>query len=263
MELKQILGIISNLSRIYKTKKPYIVGGIPRDIYLKIPNIKSTDVDITTNSNDSLRLGVLFADRINEIFELSDDGHVTVYSKKYDIDFSSNFVSKDVVKYLRGKSQGLEEAFSRDFTINTLHQDLETGEITDPINKGFRDVENKVIRTPVPPEITFKDDPRRIYRAINLAARYKFSIAPEIIDFVKENKELFSSKNIKDTYAIVKINKALQEDEDLTIKYLKDMELFKTMPLSGRFKDVLLSKKYLADYLKNYLLDSLMSQGKD
>jgi poly(A) polymerase len=257
MNLKEILRIVGSIANFYKIKKPYIVGGVPRDIYLKIPTIKSKDIDITTNSNDSLRLAVLFADRINEIFELSEDGHVTVFYGNYDIDFSSNFVSPKVVEYLKGSHKGIEEVFSRDFTINTLHQDLETGEISDPTGKGFEDIKNKIIRTPVPPEITFNDDPRRIYRAINLAARYKFDIAPEIIDFANENKELFSSKNIKDSYAIIKINKALQEDEDLTIKLLKEMNLFKSMPLSGRFKDVLISKKYLADYLKNYLMDSM------
>lgn len=257
MELKQLLAIISDLAKIYKIKKPYIVGGVPRDIYLKISNIKTTDIDITTNSNDSLRLGVLLADKINEVFDLSDDGHITVFSKTYDVDFSSNFVSEDVVKYLNGKYKGFEEAFSRDFTINTLHQDLTTGKIYDPTKQGFRDIKNKLIRTPVPPEITLTDDPRRVYRAINLAARYGFRIAPDLVRFVRENKDLFSSKNIKDNYAILKINKALEENEDLTIELLKEMDLFKVAPLSGKFKEILISKKYLSDYLNNYLFDSL------
>lgn len=255
MELKDILKTISRIADFYKIKKPYIVGGIPRDIYLGIKDIKSTDVDITTNSNDSLRLGILFSDRINEIFELSDDGHVTVFTSKYDIDFSSNFVSKSVVKFLDGKHTGYEEAFSRDFTINTLHQDLDTGKIIDPTGMGFKDIKNKIIRTPVPPEITFNDDPRRIYRAVNLAARYDFNIAPEVVEFARKNKDLFSSKNIKDSYAAIKLNKSLEENEDKTIQLLKELDLFKNVPLSGKFKEILISKKYLADYLKNYLLD--------
>jgi tRNA nucleotidyltransferase/poly(A) polymerase len=200
MELKEILKLIDALAQQYMIGKPYIVGGVPRDVYMKIPNLKTTDVDITTNSNDVLRLGILFADKINVTFELSDDGHVTVYSDNFDVDFSSHFVSEGVKEYLNGKYEGLEEVFSRDFTINTLHQDLTTGEIFDPTEMGFDDIKNKIIRTPVPPEITLTDDPRRIYRAINLAARYNFDIDSEIKNFVSENQDIFSPQNIKDKY---------------------------------------------------------------
>ncbi len=253
MSLKYILKTIYELAERYKIYKPYIVGGVPRDIYLKIPNIKTTDVDITTNSNDSLRLGILFADKINEVFEVSEDTHVTVFADKYDIDFSSHFISEGVKNYLSKRIDNimLLEVYSRDFTMNTLHQDLRTGKIFDPTKMGFNDIKNRIVRTPVPPEITFRDDPRRIYRAINLAARYDFTIAPEIIKFAKENKELFSSKNIKDKYATVKLNKALLENEKKTIESLKELDLFNSVPLAGRFKELLIAKKYLADYFKN------------
>lgn len=252
MSLKDYLKNISSLSKTYKLHKPYLVGGVPRDVYLKIPDIKTTDIDITTNSNDSLRLGVLFADKINEIFELSEDGHVTVFADKYDVDFSSNFISKRASQYLEGKIKNkmLLEVYSRDFTINTLHQDLETGKIFDPTKMGFDDAKNKIIRTPVPPEITLRDDPRRIYRAVNLAARYDFDISPDIITFTQNNIELFSSKNVKDKYATLKINKALAHNENKTIEMLKKLGLFKVMPLSGRFKELLISKSYLAEYLR-------------
>jgi tRNA nucleotidyltransferase/poly(A) polymerase len=250
MSLKQLLKTVQELSVRYKIDKPYIVGGIPRDIYLKIPNIKTTDVDITTNSNDSLRLAVLFADKINEVFEVSDDGHVTVFADKYDVDFSSNFISSRVKDYFgdRLKNKLLLEVYSRDFTLNTLHQDLVTGNIFDPTKQGFKDIKNKIIKTPVPPEITLRDDPRRIYRAINLAARYNFNLDPELIKFTKSNIDLFTSKNIKDKYATVKLNKALIEDEQKTIDLLKELGLFKIVPLAGRFKELLISKKYLYDY---------------
>lgn len=213
--------------------------------------MKTTDVDVTTNSNDSLRLGVLLADKINEIFELSEDGHITVFADKYDVDFSSNFISKGAQKYLgdKLKNKMLLEVYSRDFTINTLHQDLETGKIFDPTKMGFDDIKNKIIRTPVPPEITLRDDPRRIYRAVNLAARYDFDISPEIIKFAQNNTDLFSSKNVKDKYATLKINKALMHNEDRTVEMLKKLGLFKVMPLSGKFKDLLISKSYLTEYL--------------
>lgn len=248
MELGETLELVSKISEKYITDKPFIVGGLPRDIYLK-KEIKTTDIDLTTNSPDVMRLGILVANELNVTFELSDDGHLTVFTDAFDLDFSSNYISEEVVNYLGNKKKEYHEAYSRDFTINTLHQDLITREISDPTEMGFEDIKNKIIRTPVPPEITLRDDPRRIYRAVNLAARYGYKIDSEIISFVKKNPELFSSENIKDKYISVKIGKALKENIDLTLHLLKELNLLSNVPLSGYFKDVLISKKMLIEYL--------------
>ena len=248
MDLGETLILVSKISEKYLTDKPYIVGGLPRDVYLK-REIKTTDVDITTNSPDVLRLGILVADQLNVTFELSDDGHITVFTDSFDLDFSSHFISSGVVSYFGNKNKELHEAFSRDFTINTLHQDLVTREIIDPTGQGFADIKNKVIKTPVPPEITLKDDPRRIYRAINLAARYGYRIDKSIIDFTLKNPDIFSSNNIKDKYISIKISKSLKEDIDLTLNLLRELNLLKNVPRTGYFKDVLISRKLLTEYL--------------
>jgi hypothetical protein len=114
---------------------------------------------------------------------------------------------------------------------------------------GFDDINNKVIRTPVPAHITLTDDPRRAYRAINLAARYSFQIDDDIKKFVLDNPDVFRSENIKDKYIAVKISKALKEDEEYTLSLLKELGLFKNVPLSGHFKDVLIERKMLTEYL--------------
>lgn len=261
MSLKETLGLIESIANKYLIDKPYLVGGVPRDLYLKLENVQTADLDLTTNSSDVLRLGILVADELNVTFELSDDGHITVFADEYDIDFSSHFVSPKVVEYLDYKFIGLEEAFSRDFTINTLHQDLLTSKITDPTGKGFSDIENKIIRTPVPCEITLSDDPRRAYRAINLAARYGFEIDNEIKNFTKENPHLFLTEKIKDKYIAVKISKALKQNPDLTIKLLKEMGLFANVPLSGVFKEILIQKKMLLEYLNSQAKNNMIKSS--
>lgn len=63
----------------------------------------------------------------------------------------------------------LEEDLSRrDLTINSIAQDIETGEIIDPFN-GRKDIENKVL---FPTTGAFKDDPLRLLRAARFLARY-------------------------------------------------------------------------------------------
>ncbi len=260
MEIDEVLNLLVDLADTYIIDRPYIVGGLPRDVYLEKSNIKTTDIDITTNSSEVMRLGILLAEEANVTFELSDDGHVTVFTAKFDVDFSSHFVSEAVVKHLNGKNKGLEEAFSRDFTINTLHQDLETREVIDPTGMGFKDIEDKVIRTPVPPEITLTDDPRRIYRAVNLSARYGYEIDDSIVEFVLKNNSLFGSENVKDKYISQKIGKALLENEEFTLKALKKLDLFKYIPLTGKFKEVLIERKMLADYLESSAFDKFAQE---
>ena len=250
MEINQALSIVVDTAKVNLIDKPYLVGGVPRDVYLG-KEVKTSDLDLTTNSPDVLRLGIMVAEIMNVPFELSDDGHVTVFTDTFDMDFSSNFESTRVLEYIDAGQKKVAEAYSRDFTINTLHQDLETKEIFDPIGMAFEDVKKKIIRTPVPPEITFMDDPKRIYRAVNLAVRYGFNISDDIKEYVLQNPEVFGVERVKDKYISVKIFKALKIDPDKTIKLLKDLDLFKNVPLSGEFKDILIQKKLLAEYLQD------------
>jgi poly(A) polymerase len=250
MSIYNALNIVYYLAEKNLIDKPYIVGGLARDVYLG-KDIKTSDVDLTTNSPDVLRLGILVADNLNVTFELSDDGHITVFTDSFDLDFSSNFESPAVIEYIGNDKKDLAEAYSRDFTINTLHQDIKTKKILDPTGKAFDDIKKGIINTPVPPDITFTDDPRRIYRAINLAVRYDLRISDEIVDFSVKNRELFKNEKIKEKYITVKLAKAFKINPDKTISLLKQLKLFHSVPLVGAFKDTLIEKRMLAEYLRD------------
>ena len=72
-----------------------------------------------------------------------------------------------------------EDALRRDSTINALFYNLQTSEVEDFTGRGFEDMERKVIKTPLEPLQTFKDDPLRMLRSIRFASRLKYEIAPE------------------------------------------------------------------------------------
>ena len=130
--MKEILSKILKISEENKISKPYLVGGIPRDLYLGLDPTDS-DLDITTNSSDIIRLALLSCDYFRKYFKVFDDGHITIYLDDYTLDFSSNFISDAAVKYAGYiNDNSLEEVYSRDFTINTLHMDLESYETIDP-----------------------------------------------------------------------------------------------------------------------------------
>jgi tRNA nucleotidyltransferase (CCA-adding enzyme) len=69
-----------------------------------------------------------------------------------------------------------EDADRRDATINALFYNLHTQEVEDFTQRGLSDLQNKIIRTPLPAYQTFKDDPLRVLRLIRFASKYDFEI---------------------------------------------------------------------------------------
>ncbi|MCB0438291.1 MAG: HD domain-containing protein [Mangrovimonas sp.] len=97
----------------------------------------------------------------------------------------------------------------RDFTINALALSLSEenfGELLDPFN-GIEDLENKIIRTPLDPDITYSDDPLRMLRAIRFATQLDFWIEEKSLESIKNNNhrlEIITKERI-----VVELNKIM------------------------------------------------------
>jgi tRNA nucleotidyltransferase/poly(A) polymerase len=209
MKLKNILDLINSIHIEYGTSKPYLCGGLPRDKYLnRVSSI--SDIDITTGDKTIKELCDQSYNALNKSFNIIKDtkvdGHSSIYFKNMKIDFSSNYIDPYAEKYLINIGKNITplmlESFSRDFTCNSMLISFDLKEITDPTERGKKDCDKKLIKTILPPEITFKKNPKtnnnnRIIRAIYLASKLDFTIDQSIVDYVTKNPALITLSSPK------------------------------------------------------------------
>ncbi|KAI7857958.1 hypothetical protein BDC45DRAFT_544010 [Circinella umbellata] len=78
-----------------------------------------------------------------------------------------------------------EDAYRRDITINSLFYNVNTKRVEDFTERGLYDLQHGLVRTPLEPFETFRDDPLRVLRCVRFASRFNFELVPELIDTVK------------------------------------------------------------------------------
>lgn len=183
----------------------YAIGGYVRDIFLKR---ESKDIDIVTVGK-GIDLASLLHKKLGKESHLATFKNFGTAQVKFN-DLEIEFVGARKESYNRGSRKPVVEDGSleddqnrRDFTINALAIGLSKnnyGELLDPFD-GIKDLENKLIRTPLDPDITYSDDPLRMMRAIRFATQLNFSIHPDSFNAISKNKErigIVSAERITD-----------------------------------------------------------------
>ena len=89
-----------------------------------------------------------------------------------------------------------EDAMRRDATINALFYNLNESKVEDLTERGFSDMQNKIVRTPLEPFQTFKDDPLRVLRLIRFASRLGYRIH-EDTEKAMQNDEISAALKLK------------------------------------------------------------------
>lgn len=173
--------ILENVANIAKTLglNVYAVGGFVRDLYL---GVEGKDIDFVVIGN-----ALLFAERFKKKYR---SGQLVTYPRfgtamldyrQYKLEFvtaRSEYYEENSRKPRVREADLRSDLSRRDFTINTLAMDLTPknfGKVIDLYN-GIKDINKKLIKTPLDPVITFSDDPLRILRAIRFATVFNFTL---------------------------------------------------------------------------------------
>ncbi|WP_322550389.1 CCA tRNA nucleotidyltransferase [Flavobacterium psychraquaticum] len=175
----------------------YVIGGFVRDILLERDHKK--DIDIVAVGS-----GIELALKVSELIPFHPK--VQVFKNygtamlRYD-DIDVEFVGARKESYSHDSRNPIVENGTlqddqerRDLTINALAFSLNAeifGDLLDPFN-GVADLENKIIKTPLNPDITYSDDPLRMMRAIRFATQLDFQIEDASFEAISRNKERIS-----------------------------------------------------------------------
>lgn len=174
----------------------YTVGGYVRDLFLER---KSKDIDFVTVGS-----GIEVAQTLSQ--NLGRGTHLSVFQNfgtaqvKYR-GIELEFVGARKESYRRDSRKPIvedgtlsDDLSRRDFTINAMAICVnrnQFGELIDPYD-GIGDIDRKLIRTPLDPDITFSDDPLRMMRAIRFATQLNFNIFPDTFNAITRNASRIS-----------------------------------------------------------------------
>ena len=197
----------------------YLIGGFVRDKFI---GRDTKDADIVC-VGDGIKLAKEVSKRFNPVppvsvyktygtahIKVSPGGENVLSAEGLDGAFDLEFVGarKESYKYHSRNPDVVpgtleDDQLRRDFTINALAISLNKsnyGKLVDPFG-GLRDLEKKIIKTPLDPLQTFSDDPLRMMRAIRFATQLDFAIEAKTLQAISDNSyriNIISQERITD-----------------------------------------------------------------
>ena len=228
--------------------KIYLVGGATRD---KLMGIKPKDLDyVMVLDEDKVKglkpeAGFLimkdWMEREGFTIWLETEAMYTIrakfpphYTQKGDADF---VLARKEVGYEEGTRRPILELGSleddlkrRDFTVNAMAED-EDGNIIDLFN-GQKDLKNKVLKTPLDPNITLLDDPLRLLRAFRFAITKEFSLSTGL-RYAMENKKVLDKLQVVVSAERIReeVLKMMKHDTVKTLRMFANFEKFSQIDL--------------------------------
>lgn len=205
----QVLDILREATRHSPyEERLYLVGGIVRDKVLFPDKASDEDIDIVLEGDAGELAAFLhergIADHAPVTYPRFGTAMITVAGRQVEL-VSARSESYDPASRKPDTQPATlaQDVLRRDFTINTLLENLHTGEVRDLTGQAFADMERRTIRTPLDPGTTFEDDPLRMLRAVRFAARLGFDIHAQTWAAIRERAhrlEIVSAERIRDEF---------------------------------------------------------------
>lgn len=181
-------------------QEAYVVGGFVRDRLLdRNQDRQEQDVDIVT-VGDGPALAQAVADQLPDVSKVAifkRFGTAMIQTGDWELEFvgarKESYVS-DSRKPEVEPGTLEDDQFRRDFTINAMAislQEASFAELLDPF-QGREDLARQIIRTPLPPDATFSDDPLRMMRAVRFATQLDFRIHEDTFRGIREQADRLS-----------------------------------------------------------------------
>lgn len=171
----------------------FVIGGFVRDLFLHRP---CKDIDIVV-AGDGISIAKKTAAQIGNDIHTSvfkNFGTAMLTYEEYQVEFVGAR-KESYSEHSRKPDVSIgtleDDQKRRDFTINALALSLAEknfGELIDPF-EGVSDINKKIIRTPLDPDVTYSDDPLRMMRAVRFASQLGFTIEAKSFEAIKKNRE--------------------------------------------------------------------------
>lgn len=187
----KIFEIISETAQELNVRA-FVIGGFVRDLHLERI---SKDIDIVVEGKGiDLALAVAKKTGNPKVAVFKSFGTAMLNFQGMEIEFvgaRKESYNRDSRKPIVEDGTLQEDQDRRDFTINALALSLQKenfGELVDPFN-GISHIRDKLLKTPLDPNITYSDDPLRMMRAIRFSTQLGFKIDTESFEAIQRNSE--------------------------------------------------------------------------
>jgi tRNA nucleotidyltransferase (CCA-adding enzyme) len=242
---RQLLNILKTIGSVADDfgYGAYVVGGFVRDLFLYRSD---EDVDIVIEGD-----GIAFAKKYAELAGARIHTYekfgtaVIIFADGFKIDIASarlEYYKFPAALPIVEMSSIKLDLFRRDFTINTLAIQLNPDKFGLLIDffSARRDIKEKVIR--VLHNLSFVEDPTRVFRAIRFEQRFGFTIGKLTKGLIKNAVNMNFFRGLSGRRVLTELKQILEEDNPVpAIIRLNDFDLLKFIHPSIQFDKQLIS----------------------
>ncbi|HHV36657.1 MAG TPA: CCA tRNA nucleotidyltransferase [Candidatus Cloacimonetes bacterium] len=205
-----ILELRKSLKSFPHPNKVYLVGGVLRDYALSAKNHDYDIVVETPQGNESLAKHLYDLGISSKPHKFKNHNIISCKIKGAQLQISTTQTDHNRTNVEDNYGDLHSDAFSRDFTINSLYLRISDLTLIDPTQLAIEDLNAKILRSAYDTEKCIMDDPLRILRAIRFSLNFDLTIDRYFAEQMHKKSMLLKELHIKrisqETIAILRLS---------------------------------------------------------